>query len=346
MSTRKPLSEQRIAIVGSGLAGVACGRVLAGAGLHVTLFDKARGAGGRMSTRRTDLGPFDHGAQYFTARDPDFRAAVDTWRAEGVVAAWTGRIERVGATTEPDPSPGERFVGVPGMSALLRHAARDLQICYETQITAIERVSGAFRLQEAGGPPLRSFDQVIVAVPAPQAVPLLAVCPALAERVSTVHLAPCYTLMAAFDAPLPTSLDGIFFEGTQLAFAARDSSKPGRPAGERWVIHGHWDWSAAHLDDAPEDVAAALLSAFFGALGLQPVTPVAAATHRWRYALPISPLDTGFLYDATLGIGACGDGYGSPRVEGAWVSGTALGRAVLAAGAGRAVNPGAAATTE
>lgn len=343
MSTRKPLSDQRIAIVGAGLAGVACGRVLAGAGLHVTVFDKARGAGGRMSTRRTDLGPFDHGAQYFTARDPDFRAAVLAWQSEGVVAEWTGRIERVGASAGPDPSPGERFVGVPGMSALLRHAARDIQICYETQITGIERISGAYRLHEAGGPPLRAFDQVVLAVPAPQAVPLLTVAPALAERISTVRLAPCFTLMVAFDAPLPTPLDGVFFEGTSLAFAARDSSKPGRPAGERWVIHGHWDWSAAHLDDPPEAVATALLSAFFGALGLTPVVPIAASTHRWRHALPVTPLDVGFVYEAGLGVGACGDGFGAPRVEGAWVSGTALGRAMLAAGG--MVSPAAAATT-
>jgi len=332
MSTCKPLHEQRIAIVGAGLAGIACGRILAGAGLHVTVFDKARGAGGRMSTRRTDVGPFDHGAQYFTARDPDFRAAVLAWQSEGIVAEWTGRIERVGGSAGPEPSPGERFVGVPGMSALLRHAARDLAICYETQIAAIERVSGAYRLQETGGPPLRSFDQVVVAVPAPQAVPLLSVAPAFAERVSTVRLAPCFTLMAAFDARLPTPLDGIFFEGTSLAFAARDSSKPGRPAGERWVIHGHWDWSAAHLDDPPEAVATALLSAFFGALGLTPVVPVATSTHRWRYALPVNPLDVGHLYEPGLGIGVCGDGYGAPRVEGAWVSGTALGRAILAGG--------------
>ncbi len=333
MSTRKPLTEQRIAIVGAGLAGVACGRVLASAGLHVTLFDKARGAGGRMSTRRTEHGPFDHGAQYFTARDPGFRAQVEAWRTEGVVAEWLGRIERVGVRPEPDPSPGERFVGVPGMSTLLRHAARDLQICYETQITAIERVSGAFRLQEAGGPPLRSFDQVVLAVPAPQAVPLLALAPALAASVATVQLAPCWTLMVTFDEPLSTPLDGIFFEGDRLAFAARDSSKPGRPAGERWVVHGHWDWSAAHLDDPPASVASALLEAFFGALGLAPVVPRFAATHRWRFALPVGPLAAVHLYDAALGVGVCGDAYGAPRVEGAWVSGTALGQAMLAAGA-------------
>jgi predicted NAD/FAD-dependent oxidoreductase len=59
------------AIIGAGMAGLACADALKEAGHNVALFDKGRGPGGRMSTRRmeTPLGEvaFDHGAQYFTA---------------------------------------------------------------------------------------------------------------------------------------------------------------------------------------------------------------------------------------------------------------------------------------
>lgn len=68
----------RVAVVGAGMAGLACGEALVAAGHSVVLFDKGRGAGGRMSSRRmaTPLGEvgFDHGAQHMTARDPAFRA--------------------------------------------------------------------------------------------------------------------------------------------------------------------------------------------------------------------------------------------------------------------------------
>ena len=67
-------THSRIAIVGAGVAGLACARALADAGLHVQIFEKSRGVSGRMSTRRGELGQCDHGAQYFTARDPAFRA--------------------------------------------------------------------------------------------------------------------------------------------------------------------------------------------------------------------------------------------------------------------------------
>ena len=57
----------RVAIVGAGIAGLSCALRLQGGDHHVTLFDKGRGAGGRMSTRRVETpagtAAFDHGAQ-------------------------------------------------------------------------------------------------------------------------------------------------------------------------------------------------------------------------------------------------------------------------------------------
>ena len=63
-----------IAIVGAGIAGLAAGRVLHDAGHRVQVFDKSRSTGGRLCTRRGEGWQADHGAQYFTARHPDFDA--------------------------------------------------------------------------------------------------------------------------------------------------------------------------------------------------------------------------------------------------------------------------------
>ena len=49
----------RIAIIGAGMAGLSCADALRDEGHEIALFDKGRGPGGRMSTRRVDtpLGP-------------------------------------------------------------------------------------------------------------------------------------------------------------------------------------------------------------------------------------------------------------------------------------------------
>ena len=80
------------AVIGAGIAGLSCARALAASGVHVTVFDKSRGSGGRMSTRRGEGWACDHGAQYFTARDPLFQAELARWQAAGVAARWQPRL--------------------------------------------------------------------------------------------------------------------------------------------------------------------------------------------------------------------------------------------------------------
>lgn len=81
-----------IAIIGAGMAGLTCGQRLFANGHKVQLFDKGRGPGGRISSRRVDVDGetlhFDHGAQYFTARDERFVRQVEDWEADGIVARW------------------------------------------------------------------------------------------------------------------------------------------------------------------------------------------------------------------------------------------------------------------
>ena len=90
-------STLRVAVVGAGIAGVGLARHLADAGHTVQLFDKSRGVGGRLATRRLqwvdDKGvareaSFDHGAPGFTARSADFARFVDAAHRAGWLAPW------------------------------------------------------------------------------------------------------------------------------------------------------------------------------------------------------------------------------------------------------------------
>ena len=75
-----------IAIIGTGIAGLSAAQALTEAGHVVQIFDKSRGSGGRMSSKRSDAGALDMGAQYFTARDRRFVTEVQRWQTKGWVA--------------------------------------------------------------------------------------------------------------------------------------------------------------------------------------------------------------------------------------------------------------------
>jgi predicted NAD/FAD-dependent oxidoreductase len=314
--------EKSTAVIGAGPAGLACARTLADAGESVTLFDKGRAAGGRLATRRAEAEgrklQFDHGAQYARVRDPGFAALMDQLVASGHAARW--KVEGEG-----------RVVGAPGMSALGRAMAAGLKLEANATVLRLESVVGGWQLHTAEGATHGPFAQVVLATPAPQAVPLLAPhSPAMAEAASATEAAPCWALMVAFEQKLPAIPDVLRARGEAIAWAARDSAKPGRETlAECFVVHAGPDYSRANLERAAPDMAPELLAEFAGLAGTSLPTPIHLAAHRWRYALVETPLGAPFLHDAARGLGACGDWCLGPRIESAWLSGVALGRALL-----------------
>src|SRR3954469_23910742 len=103
-----------IAVVGAGIAGLSCATALQHAGYRVSVFDKSRGPAGRMSTRRGDDWQCDHGAPFFTAADPGFRAEVARWERADAAAPWYPELRRIDADGfAMRAEPLERFVGTP-----------------------------------------------------------------------------------------------------------------------------------------------------------------------------------------------------------------------------------------
>jgi predicted NAD/FAD-dependent oxidoreductase len=318
----------RVAVVGAGLAGLAAARGFVRAGASVAVFEKARAPGGRISTRRAEDLAFDHGAQYFTCRDPRFAEILEPMRRSGAVAPWQGRIRslrrgRIAALREET----ERLVGVPGMSALSRALAEGLEVEAQCRIEAVEKSERCWTLRSADGEPAGPFDAVVVATPAPQALSLVEAAPPLHRAVAAVRMQPCWAALVAFASPLGAALDGAFVEQSPLAWVARNSSKPDRPAAECWVLHATPAWSEANLEDEPGPIGGRLLDAFAEALDRKPPAPAWLRAHRWRYASTDRPLGRPFLWDAAARIGVCGDWGDGGRVERAVLSGDSLARA-------------------
>lgn len=311
-----------IAVIGAGLAGVTCAQGLAQAGRRVALFDKSRGVGGRMATRRGESVAFDHGAQYFTARDAAFVAQVASWQQQGVVATWEARIAAWdGALTWPSQQP--RYVAVPGMSALCRHAMGAVTLHAERRLLGLQRDATGWCLSFAGGE--LHAQQVVLALPAPQAAVLLPQDHRWQAQVAAVEMSPSWTVLLHVETSLLVQFDGCFINTGPLGWIARNNSKPGRPTGEAWVLQATPAWSTQHLEATPQEVIAQLLAALGEIVPLAAVADVSA--HRWRYALAHAPLGDGYLWGDD-GLGLCGDWLHGSRVEGAWLSGRKLSAAM------------------
>jgi len=344
--TMKP-TPKHIAVIGAGIAGLACARTLARGGHQVTLLERDAKPGGRMGSCDTPFGSFDHGSQYFTVRDPRFEQALAV--SNGVHRPWSANAVRVldphGRVAEAAlPARESHWVAVPTMDALAANWAQALaasgQVQLGTRVTRIERDSldpQRWQLQTSGADDsshvYSGFDHVLLAIPAAQASGLLgqtAAAMPLAEQIEKVEVAPCWTMMLAFPQAVQPTLphlgpqwNAALSTHHRIAWLARESSKPRRATVERWTVQASPAWSQEHLEDDAPRVQAKLLKAFAEITGIY-AEPAYAQMHRWRWARTQTPLGKSHLWDSRAGLGVCGDWCLGHRVEDAFVSGLEL----------------------
>ena len=326
----------RFAVVGAGIAGLACASALCEAGASVTVFEREPHAGGRAATLIDGGGPYDHGAQYFTASDRRFIDALRRWLLAGVAQRWPGRIVAFNeGAMEDKTASAERFVGVPGMRRLGVYMAQGLDVRYSMDVSTLQRAADGWHLRgggqhaEGAGP----FDAVLVALPSPAAAALLDGLTPLAAVAAAVDWDPCWAVTTALGQRSGAQFEGAFINDDPiLGWAALDSAKPrrGRVDGvaERWVLHARPQWSRRFADLDEQDIAQWMVRSFAARLRRN-LSPLQAKAVRWPHAAPVNPLSQKFLWDAAQRLGMAGDWCGGPRIEGAYLSGLALAEAVL-----------------
>lgn len=314
-------AQMSVAIVGAGMAGAACAAALAARGAGVWLFDKGRSIGGRLAQRRTPQAVFDHGAQYLSASDPGFQRFLAAALEQGCCASWPGVVSAKGAPV---------MVGTPAMASPLKVLLDGLPVALRTVVTALRRTREGWTVGFEDGRAAGPFAAVVLAIPAPQAAALLgrSGLAAVAPELDSVRMAPCWAGLASY--AQPTGRDGAIRPGDDdgLVWAARNDTKPGRGGIESWTYHAGPGWSQRRLEASPDELAPHFAALVSDALGGELARMTDLTLRRWRYAVVTQPLGQPFRLLADGSLGLCGDWCLGPRVEAAWLSGQALGRAL------------------
>ncbi len=320
-----------VAIVGAGLSGLAAAAALRSAGKSFVIFDKGRAVGGRLATRRIGEAVFDHGAQFFTVRDRTFEQAVSGWESAGIVKLWSHGFP---GPDSADSDGHPRYFCPRGMTAIAKHLTASLpaqSILVDHKVHRMQRANDlwAIEVENSGAWHARSL---IVTVPAPQA-PALFVDPAISTSLQGIadrlSFDPCLALMVIVDAadaercfPPPA---GRRFDGQVLSWGADNHGKGISPVTGAVTLHASPSFSRQHYESSPEEVARTMLRAAGLHDGIA-ARIAADATKwqlkKWRYAIPAQPMSERF-FEFAPAARICGDAFGGPRIEGAWLSGTA-----------------------
>jgi hypothetical protein len=305
-----------ILIMGAGMAGLTAASDLQQAGHDVLVIDKGRGVGGRLASRRIGLATFDHGAQFMTAKDPRFAAAIDQWRKMGVVEEWY-RTPAEGSEGHP------RWRGKPTMTAVAKYLARNLNLLLEKRIVSLRRDPGGWVAALDSGEAVFA-SAVVLTPPVPQSLALLDLGevdlpPAVRARLEGAEYERCLAVMAVLDGPARIPPPGRLAptEGP-IAWIA-DNQLKGVSATPAVTVHATAAFSLEHWDRDRQESGQELLRAAEAWLA-SAVTEF--QVHGWRYSKPICvEQSTCLILHESPRLLLAGDAFAGPRVEGAALSG-------------------------
>lgn len=319
-------SKPNIAILGAGLAGLNLAHQLAGIA-ETVLFEKSTKTGGRMATHACNGFEFDHGAQFFTAKQPLFQELIARLIKENVVASWPARFVEIthgsliSQRTWDDAFP--HYVGVPSMNAIAQHLAQGLDIRFNQLITGITPHKNKWQLATADGQ-VGEFDWVVSTLPAEQAEAILPDAYQHKNALQAIHMQPCLTLMLGFDSPRHNDWDAAFVSQSILSWVSVNSTKPKRAEPYTLVAMSRNDWAKAHFDQAETWIVSAMRDELEALMGKKLDDATYIKLKKWKYAN--APKQTGSLafFDPNAKLACCGDWCISGRIESAFLSSTRL----------------------
>ncbi len=315
--------RKRIAIIGAGLSGLTLAREL-GDIADVTIFEKARGVGGRMSTRYAEPFYFDHGAQFFTARTEAFQKFIAPLIADGVIAEWVGKIAVLSADNKHSDSLWfeSHYVATPQMNSLCKYLAYSLKIILNTEVAPLnEKRTDGWHLQDKNSGQLGVFDWIISTAPPEQTVRLFGRHLPASSPLHHTQLLGCYTLMLGFKRSWKESWIAAKILKNPIEWVAINSSKPGRDTSiTSIVVHSSSAWAQAHIDDDINTVSGFLRQQLEGVTGIETASADYFACHRWRYAQVTQQKKIAPFFDSALGIASSGDWCSESRIEDVWLN--------------------------
>jgi len=298
-------------IIGAGMTGLSAAKVLVEKGHEVTILDKGRGVGGRMSTRTIENAKADHGAQYFSVKSTEFQSLISDLQTENITKEWH-LVQRQNV----------RYIGAKGMNTIPKKMASNLTVHLNEKVVLIAKNE---LKTESGN--TYDFDNLIITIPIPQVIDLFDASEiSFSEKdisvINSIEYDPCIAVMAVLKQATQIPSGGIILANQPVSWIA-DNFQKGITEIPTATIHASAEFSKKHLEDNLQEVTQEMLLSVNQ--WINPDNIVSTQVHRWRYSLASKRYEKDFYQIENQHIYLGGDGFGIGNVEGAFLSGYYLG---------------------
>ncbi len=305
--------SRKVIIIGAGAAGLTCAKRLIENGFEVSIFDKSRGLGGRMASRRIKNGGFNHGASVI----PDFRN-------QKTVPEHLKNLLETAVEKKVLISQGNAFTPFAGMKTFTSYLSEGIDVQKDSELISVTPANSGIELQLNNASKMQVNEAFLIfAIPQPQLLALLQNhFPEIFILVQPAKMYASVTGLFAFDKKI--LFDHSLLENERI-YSFHENSRIGQHfIHDCWTIHSKNSYGKklSHLDKTK--IKDHLFNEFKQLVSINLPQPVYAEGHRWRYGFTKKALDKNFIFHRQNKIGICGDWCRGDNLLDALISGTLL----------------------
>lgn len=316
---------KKIGIIGTGLSGITAAFYLKDY-FQVYLFDKSRGVGGRIATRRSETCEFDHGAPFFSATSDAFNQFLQPLMKSKHVSPWT--MKSIQLETQKIQQENV-FVGTPSMNHMMKYFKRHLNIKTHVAISKIKRENEKWHFFDDKNQHMGDFDWVISTAPAEQTKAIIPPHISFYNHLKSYSMHGNVVTMVQANNIQHFNFDVAYSAHKRIKKIIVNSAKPHRKNITSLVIHANDSYSTDIINQISSIDPTHVPKDLDQLIGLNPNHINHIQSHTWRYARTVKKQDTRCLLDQSERIGVCGDWLIESEVEKAYDSGYTLAMKIL-----------------
>ena len=314
-------------VLGSGVAGSTIANELSKK-YSVHVFDKAKGLGGRSSNKRFKENlSFDHGVQYISPKSKEFKKLIQKLSKKKILNTWNG--SHLDFTFEKKPLT-PKYIGMKANNAICKYYLRGIKLSFASQIKKIIYKKYFWEIL-LGDNSKHQFKGLILTCPFPQLKKIAK--NYLDKKISNlkVQMQPNITVMVAFKNQKKIPISSIKFDDKILTWAANENSKKRfKSSLNLWTLQASLKWSKKTINKYKNDktILNQLIARFVQLSGLEKSKIIHKKIHGWKYSYNYKKTPLLSSWNKKNQLGICGDWFGGPKVENAWLSANDLAKKI------------------
>ena len=313
-------TDNSVSIIGCGISGIFAALQLKKSGIeNIQLYDKSRGLGGRLATRRSNDGKFDHGIQFIkldTVADlPEIKSLI-----------------RNNILKETKIS--NLFVGNDGMTSIAKFLAKNLNISKEFKLMHIDSDLDSMVMNFENGQKIHT-NSIVLSSPVKQSIEILEksninIDSLKLADINQLEYFPAIIIMVQSEVSIDLENEFIQEYATGNFSSITDNFKKSISKKENFytLVCSH-DFSNENFENDYESINSRLkneLDLIFNR------KYKILSNHKWRYSTPKNfySLDSSINIGLDSFVGMCGDIFTNGKFDGAIRSGISVASKLLA----------------